>query len=289
MRLIHGNLIRRMEDPERAAFLRELGADAKRVTDQEFAVMLGHASGWRERLVAAWMAGIDGRTGQRERIGELLIESRQTYAGQGYCFALACFATPSDAEILSAYLDHYLRRPDLSYDQAWAMGALLDVDAQLGSGYAAQFADPGGLWRQWASGHSTANVEALQHRIAVLRTLVEQARQTSPTSTERPDVQLPRGWVPIHVGDGGELEDELASELTAEHPLANRPVVAIAHCVERDQVLFEIADDPTRWVLVVLTGSGIPEPGFRPFWEVFASLETAVAGARRAGAGNHEK
>ncbi|MFE9801554.1 DUF6000 family protein [Streptomyces goshikiensis] len=44
--------------------------------------------------------------------------------GLAYCVALASFGTPRDADLLAAYLDRYLRRPDLGYDQIVVMGRL---------------------------------------------------------------------------------------------------------------------------------------------------------------------
>ncbi|MFB7032701.1 DUF6000 family protein, partial [Streptomyces sp. NPDC056295] len=101
---------------------------------------------------AAWLIAVAGRTEFRERLGELLLASQGPYAGQAYCVALATFGTPADADLLVAYLDRYLRRPDLSYDQEAALGALLLLDARLGADRTAGFLTPGGLWQQWTDG-----------------------------------------------------------------------------------------------------------------------------------------
>ncbi|MFE3902828.1 DUF6000 family protein [Streptomyces sp. NPDC059153] len=285
LELLHGNVQRRrVGSVERTAFFRELIADSERVGDQEFAALLGHGSGWRERLVAAWIAGIGGRTRQRERIGELLIESRQTYAGQGYCFALACFGTSADGQILCDYLDNYLRRTDLYYDQHWAIGALLDIDTQLGSDYAERFIARDGLWQQWTRDKSADYLEAQKNRVAELRALVEKARQAGPAGTDQRAVSLPAGWVSIPGHDRAVFEAEVVTEVSADlkpsHPLVGRSLMAVAHCSQRDHVLFEVAEEPIRWVLVELSWSGQPEPGIRPHWEFFASPETAAAGLR---------
>ncbi|MFE4335965.1 DUF6000 family protein [Streptomyces sp. NPDC056831] len=285
LELLHGNIQQRRVGPvERTSFLRELIADSERVDDQELAALLGHGSGWRERLVAAWMAGIGGHTRQRQRIGELLIESRQTYAGQGYCFALARFGTPADAQVLCDYLDQYLRRPDLYYDQHWAIGALLDIDTQLGSDYAERFTAPDGLWQQWTRDKSPEYLEAQKDHVAELRALVEEARQSDPARTDQRTVSLPAGWVPIPEHDRAVFEAEVVTEVSADlkpsHPLAGRPLMAVSHCSQRDHVLFEVAEEPVRWALVELSWSGKPEPGIQPHWDFFASPETAAAGLR---------
>ncbi|WP_285735531.1 DUF6000 family protein [Kitasatospora phosalacinea] len=144
-----GGLLRR-EATERAAFLRELGRDAAAITPPELTVLL--EGGWRERRTAAWLIAVAGRDGFRERLGELLLASEACYAGTAYALALAVLGTPADADLLVAYLERYLRRPDLFYDQPAAIGALLHLDAGLGADRAARFLAPGGLWEQWIGG-----------------------------------------------------------------------------------------------------------------------------------------
>ena len=79
----------------------------------------------------------------------MLLASELTYAGQGYCVALARFATAADAELLAAYLDTYLPQLDKRYDQDWALGALLHLDAQLKTSYATPFLGEDGPWQRW--------------------------------------------------------------------------------------------------------------------------------------------
>lgn len=136
-----------MRSPEYDRFVRDLGEDAGRITTQEIATLL--EGGWRERRTAAWLVGVSGRTEFRERLGELLLASEVCCAGPAYCVALAGFGTPRDADLLTAYLDRYLRRPDLAYDQTVAMGALVFTDLNLGDDRAARFLGPDGLWHQW--------------------------------------------------------------------------------------------------------------------------------------------
>ncbi|GAA0287705.1 hypothetical protein GCM10010302_27580 [Streptomyces polychromogenes] len=134
--------------PHVERFVRRLAEDAAAITDPELEVLLDH--GWRPRLAAAWLIGVGRRTSFRERLGELLLASETWYAGRGYCFALARFGTHEDAALLAAYLDRYLPRTDLMYDQEAALGALLHLDARLGTRHADRFTAPGGLWQRWA-------------------------------------------------------------------------------------------------------------------------------------------
>jgi hypothetical protein len=145
-----GGPLLRMAEPYRGTFVRELGEAAGDITPCELTVLL--EGGWRERKTAAWLLAVARRTEFRERLGELLLASEVCYAGTAYCVALATFGTPADADLLAAYLDRYLRRPDLYYDQPAAMGALLHLDAKLRDGRTARFLAPEGLWQLWTDG-----------------------------------------------------------------------------------------------------------------------------------------
>lgn len=145
-----GGSLLQMCGRERAVFVRKLGEAACEITPRELEVLL--EGGWRERKTAAWLIAVAGRTGFRERLGELLLASEGPYAGQAYCVALAVFGSSADATVLAAYLDRYLPRADLFYNQPQALGALLQLDARLGTGHTARFLASGGLWQQWTQG-----------------------------------------------------------------------------------------------------------------------------------------
>ncbi|MER7492943.1 DUF6000 family protein [Streptomyces pharetrae] len=141
-----------LQGPEYDRFVRRLSEDAGAITAEEIAALL--EGGWRERRTAAWLIAVSQRTEFRERLGGLLLASEVCCVGLAYCVALASFGTPRDAGLLAAYLDRYLRRPDLAYDQTVAMGALLYIDLNLRGDQAARFLVPGGLWQQWLEGAS---------------------------------------------------------------------------------------------------------------------------------------
>lgn len=156
MLLLGGGLMR-MDGPEREQFTKALGHAAGEITPRELGILL--EGGWRERHTAAWLIAVARRTEFRDRLGELLLASEICYAGRGYCVALAAFGSPADADLLASYLDRYLRRPDLYYNQAEAIGALLHLDAKLGTDKAARFLTPGGLWQRWVDGPPAKGVE----------------------------------------------------------------------------------------------------------------------------------
>ena len=144
-----GNLLR-LAEPERGQFMQNLASAAISIAPGALSILL--EGGWRERKTAAWLIAIAGRTEFRERLGELLLASEVVYAGRGYCVALAHFQTQDDARLLIEYLDKYLPRLDLRYDQAMALGALMHIDSALGTDHAARLLAPGGPWERWTAG-----------------------------------------------------------------------------------------------------------------------------------------
>ncbi|MHC3474319.1 DUF6000 family protein [Streptomyces sp. 7R007] len=174
-----------MSGRDRTEFLRKLGQAAGEITPRELATLLD--GGWRERKTAAWLAAVAGRSGFRDRLGELLLASAGPYAGQAYCAALACFGTRADADLLAAYLDHYLRRPDLCYDQTAALGALLLLDAKLGADHTSRFLAPDGLWQQWTDGPPGKDREAPANRRAFIGKLCAFAEEAAEHCPDRPN------------------------------------------------------------------------------------------------------
>ncbi|MFF7534272.1 DUF6000 family protein [Streptomyces bobili] len=152
-----GGGVLRLTPVERSAFVRNLAQAAYEITPAELGILL--EGGWRERKTAAWLVAVAHRTEFRDLIGRLLLASEGPYAGAAYCVALAKFGSPADAELLGAYLDHYLSRPDLDYDQAVVLGTLLYLDEILGSAYATRFVAPGGPWDRWLEVRAVAALD----------------------------------------------------------------------------------------------------------------------------------
>ncbi|MER5712359.1 DUF6000 family protein [Streptomyces sp. NPDC002122] len=158
-----------MQSPEYDRFVRALGEDSRLITPHEIATLL--EGGWRERRTAAWLIAVSRRTEFREQLGELLQASEVCCVGLAYCVALAGFGTPRDAELLAAYLDRYLRRPDLGYDQDVVMSALMLVDLNLGGDVASRFLGPSGLWHQYLNDapHKRGAVDPAAHLSLIRR------------------------------------------------------------------------------------------------------------------------
>ncbi|MEU9305725.1 DUF6000 family protein [Streptomyces sp. NPDC048269] len=160
-----GGSLLRSSGPERVVFARELVQAASEITPAELDVLF--EGGWRERKTASWLVVVAGRTEFRSRIGELLLASEGPYAGAAYCVTLATFGDSADADLLCRYLDRYLPRPDLDYDQGFALGALLHLDAALGSERASRYLAAGGLWQQWTDTPPPRNQDPQKYRQVV--------------------------------------------------------------------------------------------------------------------------
>jgi hypothetical protein len=97
---------------------------------------------WRPRIVGAYFVAIKRFTAFEEQVGRLLLRSDLCDAGRGYCMALARLNSPCAITYLETYLDYYLTRMDLWFDQGAAMAAIGYVDRQNGTARRARFETP---------------------------------------------------------------------------------------------------------------------------------------------------
>lgn len=83
---------------------------------------------WRTRQTVAFFSAITNQTQYVDIIGTHLLKSEVCYTGAVYCKALASFNLPKCVDYLNLYLDYYLTRADLWFDQQQAMEAVLYLD-----------------------------------------------------------------------------------------------------------------------------------------------------------------
>lgn len=83
---------------------------------------------WRSRIAAAFFAAINDYKELEDIIGNHLLKSEVCHAGAGYCLALASFKTERSKAYLTTYLEYYLDKKDLWFDQADAFCALEYLD-----------------------------------------------------------------------------------------------------------------------------------------------------------------
>ena len=147
MDVLHGNLVALASSASRQdEIVREMRAVASEATF-DVAVHLW-SRGWREALMASWWAAVWRWPGLPGQVEPLLIPSRSSYEGQAHCLALAQDRSPGARSVLMRYLDMYLPRPDLHYDQPWAMAALQLACADAAEPVPGQHLQ---AWEQWRS------------------------------------------------------------------------------------------------------------------------------------------
>ena len=83
---------------------------------------------WRTRQTGAFFSAITNQTQFIDIIGTHLLKSEVCYAGRIYCQVFVSFNLPKCVDYLNLYLDYYLTKPDLWFDQREAMEAILYLD-----------------------------------------------------------------------------------------------------------------------------------------------------------------
>ncbi len=103
---------------------------------------------WRTRIVGAYFASIMEFKTVEDIIGIHLLKSQVCYAGNGYCLTLATLNTQNGIEYLKKYLEYYLTRKNLHYEQGEAMSALKWTDQINGTNEMEKYLD---LYQEWNS------------------------------------------------------------------------------------------------------------------------------------------
>jgi hypothetical protein len=136
---------------------------------------------WRPRLTGAFFAALKHFNSVEDHIGRLLVRSDLCFAGKLYCVALAEFNSLCGFNYLTRYLEYYLTRPDLDYDQGDAMGAVAYLDAKNGTGHLERFRP---LWKSYVETKSwktdlEKNIAWFAEEMDALHKLREQAEATN--------------------------------------------------------------------------------------------------------------
>jgi hypothetical protein len=144
---------------------------AKDITPDVVRQLLGDFN-WRLRIVGAYFASIKGYEEFTDIIGMHLLQSEVCYAGAGYALAFALFRSELAQDYLKAYLDYYLKRPDLWYDQADVLAALHLVDPAVAKTYTAS-------WQSYITDKPNHRLESAIDRLKLSVATVKQIRAAS--------------------------------------------------------------------------------------------------------------
>ena len=97
--------------------------------------------GWRERFNGGYLAALGNYCELTEIMGVHLIKSESIIAARAYLIALTKFNTDISRSYIEEYLNYYLLKPDLHFDQHLAISALQYLDEVNGTRYIDQFQD----------------------------------------------------------------------------------------------------------------------------------------------------
>lgn len=116
--------IRNMQDRSWADYLIQYKED---ITEDVTLALLGDFN-WRTRTVGAYLSALKGYRSQVDLIGTHLLKSEVCYAGDLYAVVLAYYNEPESVAYLNRYLDHYLQKPELYFDQEAVLETIAYLD-----------------------------------------------------------------------------------------------------------------------------------------------------------------
>ncbi len=168
LEILHGNVVNQAPAADHEAALARMRAVAPEVT---FDIALDlWPRGWREGLMASWWAAVWRWPGLVDQVEPLLIPSRSCFEGQAHCLALTRVNSRRSRAVLMRYLDEYLPRPDLDYDQPWAMASLMFACADAGESLPVQYTE---AWQESMSGTRRADLGAVAGTLERMRALAD--------------------------------------------------------------------------------------------------------------------
>ena len=112
---------------------------------------------WRMKIAGTYFAILKDFKEFESAIGNHLLRSEVCYAGHGYSVALAIFATEKSKTYLTTYLDYYLTKKDLWFDQNVAMSALYWLDENEAEKYKT-------LWQEFIENKTNWDLEHTKMR-----------------------------------------------------------------------------------------------------------------------------
>ncbi|MDN5479807.1 MAG: DUF6000 family protein [Chryseobacterium sp.] len=102
------------------------------ITEEVTLALLGDFN-WRTRTVGAYLSTIKNYENQIDIIGVHLLKSELCYAGDLYALVFAFYNNQKTIDYLNQYLDYYLQKPQLYFDQERVMEALVYLDGINGT------------------------------------------------------------------------------------------------------------------------------------------------------------
>lgn len=124
---------------------------------------------WRSRLVGAYFAAVKAFDDQIDIIGTHLLKSETCCVGHVYALTLAFFNKENANQYIDAYLNYYLTKPKLYFDQQIVMSASVYLDKVNSTSHSEKHMDN---WQQlmqaWGSNKALTS-DYFEENIHILR------------------------------------------------------------------------------------------------------------------------
>lgn len=88
---------------------------------------------WRTRLVGSYFSALKGYEDQIDVIGTHFLKSEVCFVGSTYALVFAFYNKPNTIRYINDYLNYYLQKPELFFDQDAALNALVYLDRANGT------------------------------------------------------------------------------------------------------------------------------------------------------------
>ena len=123
---------------------------------------------WRTRLVGAYFSAIKNYTEQIEIIGTHFLKSEVWCVGHIYALVLAFYNNDKSIKYLTDYLEYYLQKPELYFDQESVLETLNYLDKTNGTSYCKKFIP------NWIKLQQDRNILSKQNSITIAKIIEEQ-------------------------------------------------------------------------------------------------------------------
>ncbi len=117
---------------------------------------------WRTRSTGSYFAAITQAYHLEDIIGVHLLKSEVCYAGDMYAKTLASFNTEKSVNYLNQYLNFYLKKPELYFDQDSVITALKYLDEINNTNYIENHIEDWIKFSNWRSNYTYRNLSNLK-------------------------------------------------------------------------------------------------------------------------------
>lgn len=154
-------------------WLNKLTSIKHEITDEIILKNLGDFN-WRTRQTGAYFSAITNQPQFIDIIGTHLLKSEVCFAGNIYCWVLASFNLEKCVNYLNQYLDYYLTKPELYFNQQNAMEAILYLDKLNSTNH---FESHINNWLEFAKNKPYWDIEIMTDNIEKQINLIQTVRQ----------------------------------------------------------------------------------------------------------------